>query len=146
MLTLHVIDGSNPAWREQADVVESLITELGAASTPRLDVFNKCDLVVDEILPHGDSIVSVSARTGAGLDELIKKIAARLDNGSFRVELAIPYDKGGLLDELYRLAKVEQVEYGESILVTAICTPKILGRLKEYVVSGWTPPKEEWES
>jgi len=144
-LLLHVIDGSNPAWREQADVVESLISELGAAATPRLDVFNKCDLVLDEILPHGENIVSVSARTGAGLDELIKKIAARLDSGSFRVELAIPYDKGGLLDELYRLAKVEQVEYGEAISVTAICTPKVLGRLKEYVVSGWTPPKEEWE-
>ena len=144
-LLLHVIDGSNPAWREQAEVVEKLIGELGAGETPCINVFNKCDKVLEEILPHGADIVSVSARTGAGLDDLIKKIAERLDAGTFRVELAIPYDKGGLLDELYRQAKVENVEYGESIAVTAVCTPKLLGRIKEYVVSGWTPPKEPWE-
>ena len=101
--------------------------------------------MVDEILPHGENVVSVSARTGAGLDELIEKIAAKLDTGIFRVELAIPYDKGGLLDELYRLAKVENVDYGEAINVTAVCPVKVLGRLKDYVVSGWAPPKEEWE-
>jgi len=144
-LLLHVIDASNPAWREQAEVVEKLIGELGAAATPRLDVFNKCDMLTAEIMPHGENIVCVSARTGAGLDELIRKIADRLDTGNFRVELAIPYDKGGLLDELYRLAKVENVEYGEAIAVTAVCPVKVLGRLKEYVVSGWTPPKEAWE-
>ena len=42
-LLLHVIDSSNPEWREQAAVVESLIHDLGASETPRLDVFNKCD-------------------------------------------------------------------------------------------------------
>ena len=68
-----------------------------------------------------------------------------LDKGTRRVTLHLPYDKGGLLDELYRQAKVENVEYGESIAVTAVCTPKLLGRIKEYVVSGWTPPKEDWE-
>ena len=144
-LLLHVIDASNPAWREQADVVEKLIGELGAGSTPRIDVFNKCDMLTEEILPHGENIVCVSARTGEGLDALIEKIASKLDTGIFRVELAIPYDKGGLLDELYRLAKVENVDYGEAINVTAVCPVKVLGRLKDYVVSGWAPPKEEWE-
>ena len=144
-LLLHVIDSSNPAWREQAEVVEKLIVELGAAETPRIDVFNKCDRFTGEILPHGEDVVSVSARTGAGLDGLIEKIAKRLDAGTFRVELAIPYDKGGLLDELYRLAKVESVDYADTVRVTAVCTPKLLGRMKDYVVSGWTPPKEDWE-
>ena len=144
-LLLHVIDGSNPAWREQADVVEKLIGELGAGGKPRIDVFNKCDKIMDEILPHGEDIVAVSARTGAGLDALIEKIGKRLDAGTFRVELSIPYDRGGLLDELYRQAKVENVEYGETVAVTAVCTAKLLGRIKEYVVSGWAPPKEDWE-
>ncbi len=144
-LLVHVIDASNPAWREQAQVVEALIGELGAATTPRLEVFNKCDRLLGDVLPHGEDIVSVSARTGAGLEELMEKIAARLDSGSFRVELAIPYDKGGLIDGLYREAKVERVEYGETIAVTAVCAPRLLGRLRGYVVSGWTPPKETWE-
>jgi len=133
-LLLHVIDASDPNWREQAAVVDRLIRELGAAETPRLEVFNKCDKFVGDILPHGEDMVSISARTGAGLDDLRAAIAKRLDAGVRRVALALPYDKGGLLDQLYREAKVERVEYGEAILVTAVCAPKTLGRVGEYIV------------
>ena len=144
-LLLHVIDTSNPEWREQAEVVEKLIVELGAEQTPRIDVFNKIDRCPSEILPHGEDIVSISAKTGQGLDELLSKIGDRLDTGAHRVALHIPYDKGGIVDLLHREAKVERVDYGESIEVEAVCTPIQLGRLKDYIVSGWTPPKEFWE-
>ena len=144
-LLLHVIDTSNPEWREQAEVVEKLICELGAEQTPRIDVFNKIDRCPSEILPHGEDIVSISAKTGQGLDELLSKIGDRLDTGAHRVVLHIPYDKGGIVDLLHREAKVERVDYGESIEVEAVCTPIQLGRLKDYIVSGWTPPKEFWE-
>ena len=144
-LLLHVIDTSNPEWREQAEVVEKLICELGAEHTPRIDVFNKIDRCPSEILPHGEDIVSISARTGQGLDQLLHMIGDRLDTGAQKVVLHIPYDKGGLVDMLHREAKVERVDYGETIEVEAICTPIQLGRLKDYIVSGWTPPKEFWE-
>ena len=144
-LLLHVIDSSNPEWRDQAAVVERLILELGAAETPRIDVFNKSDRYTGDIVPHGADIVSVSAKTGQGLDQLLEKIGERLDTGACRVVLHLPYDQGGLLDQLYRDAKVEQVEYGETIEVTGILTPILLGRMKDYIVEGWTPPKEFWE-
>ena len=144
-LLLHVIDASNPLWREQAAVVEQLIVELGAEQTPRIDVFNKCDRFTGDILPHGADIVSISAKTGQGLDELLKKIGGRLDAGACRVVLHLPYDQGGVVDMLHRQAKVERVDYGEAIEVEAVCTPVQLGRLKDYIVSGWTPPKEPWE-
>ena len=144
-LLLHVIDASNPLWREQAAVVEQLIVELGAEQTPRIDVFNKCDRFTGDILPHGADIVSISAKTGQGLDELLKKIGGRLDTGACRGGLRLPYDQGGVVDMLHRQAKVERVDYGEAIEVEAVCTPVQLGRLKDYIVSGWTPPKEPWE-
>lgn len=144
-LLLHVIDASNPLWREQAAVVEQLIVELGAEQTPRVDVFNKCDKFTGDILPHGADIVSISAKTGQGLDELLEKIGGRLDTGACRVVLRLPYDQGGVVDMLHRQAKVERVDYGEAIEVEAVCTPVQLGRLKDYIVSGWTPPKEPWE-
>ncbi|MDY3282558.1 GTPase HflX [Dysosmobacter sp.] len=133
-LLLHVIDVSNPDWQQQSEVVERLITELGADRLPRIDVFNKCDcLPAGEILPHGEDIVSVSARTGAGMAELLEKIDRRLDKGTRRVTLHIPYDKGGLLDMLYREAKVENVAYSETIDVTAVCTPRVLGLVEPYI-------------
>ena len=144
-LLLHVIDSSNPEWREQAAVVEKLIAELGAAGTPRIDVFNKCDRYTGDIVPHGEDIAAVSAKTGQGLDRLLEQIGARLDTGACRVVLHLPYDQGGLLDALYRDAKVEQVEYGETIEVTGVLTPILLGRMKDYIVEGWKPPKEFWE-
>lgn len=132
-LLVDVIDASGPNWREQAAVVDRLIQELGAAGTPRLEVFNKCDKFVGDILPHGEDMVSVSAKTGAGLDALLAAIGRRLDAGARRVELRLPYGKGGLLDQLYREARVEKVDYGETIEVTAVCTPRTLGQMAEYL-------------
>ena len=131
-LLLHVIDASNPEWRDQTAVVEDLIRELGAEQTPRLDVFNKCDRYLGDIRPHGEDIVSISARTGEGIDKLLEMIDKRLDKGSRRCILHIPYDKGGLLDMLYREAKVESVEYGETIDVVAVCGPRTMGQVAPY--------------
>ena len=133
-LLLHVIDVSNPEWQQQAQVVENLIVELGAAELPRIDVFNKCDAVpAGEIMPHGEDIVSVSARTGEGLDRLMELIDRRLDKGTRRCLIRLPYDKGALLDVLYRETKVESVEYSETIDVTAVCDPRVLGQMAPYI-------------
>ena len=132
-LLLHVIDVSNPEWKLQAQVVENLIVELGAGELPRIHVYNKCDaLPVGEMIPHGEDICHISARTGEGVDRLLAMINQQLDKGTRRVRLHLPYDKGGLLDMLYREAKVEQVEYSETIDVTAICGPKTLGQVQLY--------------
>ena len=143
-LLLHVIDSSSPQWREQAEVVDQLIHELGADQTPRIEVFNKCDLWTGDIRPHGEGRVSISAKSGEGVPELLAAIGKLLDNGARRVTIHLPYDKGGILETLYRDAKVESVEYGETIDVLAVCTPKIIGQLGP-LVEGWKPHKEPWE-
>ena len=133
-LLLHVIDVSNPEWQLQVHVVENLIAELGASDLPRIDVFNKYDrLPAGEIMPHGEDICAVSAKTGEGMDRLLELIGRRLDKGVRRVLLHIPYDKGGVVDTLYREAKVENVIYGETIEVTAVCGPRTLGRIASFV-------------
>lgn len=142
-LLLHVIDASNEEWQSQARVVEKLIRELGAEQTPRIDVFNKCDRFRSDILPAGENIVSISAKTGEGLDRLIAAIGKQLDQGAKNVTLSLPYDKGGLLDMLYREAKVEDVEYGETILVRATCTPKVLGQVQVYAAKPVSGPEPE---
>jgi GTP-binding protein HflX len=68
---LHVIDLSSPEWEAQAEVVDRLIDELGAAQTPCIRVYNKCDAYLG-ILPHGENVVCISARTGEGTAELLE--------------------------------------------------------------------------
>ena len=133
-LLLHVIDVSSEDWQGQARVVEDLILELGAGELPRIDVFNKSDLLPPgEIMPHGEDICAISAKSGQGVDKLLEMIARRLDKGTRRVAVHLPYDQGGLLDLLYKEAKVEKVEYGETIDVTAVCAPRTLGRVAEFI-------------
>ena len=143
-LLLHVIDVSNPQWQQQAAIVESLIRELKADHIPCLRVYNKCDLAFSGQRPAGEDSVSISARTGEGLDRLLALIDKRLDKGTRRVTIHLPYDKAGLLDGLYREARVESVEYAATIDVVAVCTPKVLGQVKDYI-ENWQEPKEDWE-
>ena len=142
-LLLHVIDVSNPEWEEQAHIVDDLIRELGADSIPCIRVYNKCDVAFGFQRKEEDA-VSLSARTGEGVADLLAAIDKKLDKGTKRVTLHLPYDKAGALDALYREARVESVEYGATVDVTAVCTPRVMGQLKDYI-EGWQEPKENWE-
>ena len=142
-LLLHVIDVSNPEWEEQARIVDDLIRELGADSIPCIRVYNKCDVAFG-FQRKEENAVSLSARTGEGVTDLLAAIDKKLDKGTKRVTLHLPYDKAGALDALYREAKVESVEYGETVDVVAVCTPRIIGQLHQFI-EGWTEPKEDWE-
>ena len=143
-LLLHVIDISDPHWLEQAQIVDELIEELGAQQIPCLRVYNKSDLYFGDIRPHGEDSVNISAKTGEGVDELLARIDKLLGKGARRVTIHLPYDKGGLLDMLYREAKVESVEYGETIDIVATCVPRVIGQAKDYI-EGYREPKEDWE-
>ena len=141
---LHVIDISNPEWETQARVVDGLISQLGASETPCLRVFNKCDAYIG-ILPHGEDVVCISARSGEGADVLVKKLLEMLDRGKKQVRLEIPYSDAGLVDLLKRETAVIGIEYTDSgIIAEAVVTPDVFGRVKKYI-PGYVEPKEDWE-
>ena len=141
---LHVIDISNPEWEEQARIVDELVRQLGAEQTPCLRIFNKCDRYFG-ILPHGENVICISARTGEGTDALIRKLSEMLDLGRKHVRLVIPYSEAGIMDRLNREAVLKKQEYTESgIEVEAIVTPEIFGRVKQFIPD-YEEPREEWE-
>ena len=141
---LHVIDLSNPEWEEQARVVDELIVQLGAESTPRLRVYNKCDRYFG-ILPHGEDVVCISAKSGEGAETLIKKLSEMLGRGKRHVNLVIPYPSAGLLDTLNREAAVLRTEYTEEgIECEAVVSADLFGRVKAFI-PGYVEPKEDWE-
>ena len=141
---LHVIDLSNPEWEEQAEVVDSLVRQLGAEQTPCLRVFNKCDLYVG-ILPHGDDVVCISAKTGEGTDVLAARLSAMLHDGVRETELLLPYADAAALDVLRRETQILSAEYeDQGIRIRANLTPELCGRYRQFI-PGWTEPHEEWE-
>ena len=116
----------------------------------KIDTVEKKEALLEVIAAYSaaydgfDAIIPISARTGEGLDRLLALIDKRLDKGTRRVTIHLPYDKAGLLDGLYREAKVESVDYAATIDVVAVCPPKVLGQVKDYI-ENWQEPKEDWE-
>ena len=139
-----MIDLSNPEWEVQADVVDALVNQLDAGKTPCLRVFNKCDRYVG-ILPHGEDVVCISARTGEGADALVLRLSAMLSDSLREAELLLPYTEAGQLDLLRREAQILSLQYAEDgVRVTALLTPDLFGRLKAWIPD-YTEPKEDWE-
>ncbi len=97
-LVLHVIDGSHPRWREQVEVAEQVMDELGVDRTRVINVYNKSDLVAAGEPPNGGSTggLWISAATGEGIPALKAELARRLgfdempQPGFQPVERAIP--------------------------------------------------------
>ena len=142
-----VIDVSDPEFREQAEVTDTLLEELGASGKPTLYVFNKCDRGAAEfssvgIPPAHAHTVTVSAHTGQGIDLLLGELQAIIREGKRRVEFHIPNAQAGALNTLYQNATVEDVEYGaDGMVVVAIVDAKVHGMLKKYDPN-WVTPEE----
>ena len=133
---LHVIDLSNPEWEAQAAVVDRLIDQLGAAHTPCIRVFNKCDAYLG-ILPHGENIVCISARSGEGVAELTERVRAILGRADHHVTLLLPYAQGALLETLHRDCAVLRTDYrDDGIALEVIIHPEQWPRLEPFVLPG----------
>ena len=131
---LHVIDLSNPEWEAQADVVDRLIDQLGAAHTPCIRVFNKCDAYLG-ILPHGKDVVCISARSGEGANELTERVRAILGRADHHVTLLLPYAQGALLETLHRDCAVLRTDYrDDGIALEVIIHPEQWPRLEPFVI------------
>ncbi len=133
-LLLHVIDISNPDHPEQMRVVDELITRLGAAETPCLRVYNKCDRFFGR-LPHGEDEICVCAATGEGLGALRHAIGQRLGADLTRVHLRIPYEKSAMAERLRREANVLDMQYtDECIDVLAVVRPELRAQYEAWEV------------
>ncbi|STY72884.1 GTP-binding protein HflX [Micrococcus luteus] len=102
---LHVVDGSHPDPEGQIAAVRSVFAEVDAHRIPEIIVLNKADAadpaVVARIRSKEPHAVVVSARTGDGIDELERAIAATIPRPDVRLELLIPFTRGELVSRLH---------------------------------------------
>ena len=107
-LILHVIDASLPDHMERIEEVERVLKQIGAGGQPMLRVFNKADIIAGG-LQADDSACSaarISALTGAGVEELLAKVAERLSAGRLRRTIRLNAGQGRLRALLYRRGRV----------------------------------------
>lgn len=133
-LILHLIDAAHPDWRQCEQVALQLIDELNAGDKPILTVYNKCDIADLSVVPSGPDKVRISARTGAGIDEMVDRLEQMLLALHTPAQLLIPYDKGGMLDQLYAAAQIQRIDYTENgIRVQALLDAAARGRFASFL-------------
>jgi len=138
-LIVHVVDASHPDPGGQIDTVRAVIKDVGAGSIPELVVFNKIDLadhnrrmVLRIIEPDG---IGVSARTGEGMEAMLKRIADLLPAPNVEVAVLIPYDRGDLVSRLHLNSRILMMDYRETgTFVRALVKPEIAAELAPFRV------------
>jgi GTP-binding protein HflX len=149
-LILHVADASATVDRldEMVASVEGVLHEIGADDLPVELVLNKIDAVDAlgrrRLANRFPGSLQISARTGEGLDELRARLAERFSARFELVRLLLPYDRGGLLAELYASGAPidEREDRPEGVLVRARLPHAAVRRLAQYLVAEEASHKE----
>ena len=154
-LILHVTDVSNPRHAELDAEVDKILNGLGVADRPRIRVFNKADLLSPEQrapLMHScdtgaagaGGLVLVSALTGEGVDELLRRIDAALPvDPVVTLSLRLPLAEGRTLSLVHALGRVLHSEVEDSHMLMDAEVPASIARslkLNAYTAEGTSRP------
>src|SRR5580765_5969294 len=137
-LLLHVVDGSHPDPEGQITAVRAVLADVDATDVKEVIVVNKADIadpdVVDRILRHEKHAIAVSARTGAGIEELQALIGVELPRPDVDVDVVVPYDRGDLVSRVHSEGEVVASEHrAEGTHLVARVNPDLAAELTAYV-------------
>jgi GTP-binding protein HflX len=130
-LILHVVDGSHTDPESQIAAVREVIAEIESArDIPEIVVINKADaadpVVLARLTMKERHSVVVSARTGAGIAELMEIIERELPQLDHEVRVLVPYERTDLVSRAHKEGEVLSVEHtGDGTILHA----RVLGSL-----------------
>jgi GTP-binding protein HflX len=120
-LVIQIMDVSSPSVLEQAETVDRVLADLGAAEKPRVVALNKVDLLgpatrrrtIAAVTERYRGAVAISATQRTGLPDLLGAIDLASRGDSVPLEILVPYGREGVLADLRRVGAVERTEYVE---------------------------------
>ena len=136
-ILLIISDITDPEVAEHIEVTRGVIEELGASDKPVIYVYNKCDMLEDEIPePDGENTVVISGATGQGVDRLLQVIEEEIHRFKKKYTLLIPYSAQSALSTLYDSYTVSEVNYlDDGISVEVILDERGKGVYGKYITS-----------
>ncbi|NBG87277.1 GTPase HflX [Isachenkonia alkalipeptolytica] len=135
-LLLHVVDISNPDYREQMKITEDTLKQIGALDVPMLYVYNKGDLAEVEIPKLIEDKVYISAKEHIGLEILMEAIERKVFKAYKKAKFLIPFKEGEVVSHLNQNATVLNQEYKpEGTLLEVECKEKDYEKYQEYLVA-----------
>jgi GTPase len=139
-LILHVVDGAHADPEEQVRAVREVLAEVGADGVPELLVVNKTDAAPEETLLRlkrtWPGAVFVSARTGAGIEELRAALDEQLPRPAVEVRVCVPYERGDLVARVHRRGEVLSSGHADSgTMMHARVDEALAAELRPYVLA-----------
>lgn len=133
---VHVVDASNPEYKNQISVVDSVLNDIGAVGRPEIIAYNKCDKGdCPETANVSRNSVFISAKEKTGLDKLIEEIGELAPGKKKEITVNIPYSEGSLVNELHTKQKVLFEEYTENgTKMTLLADSITYNKLREFIV------------
>lgn len=133
-IILNVCDASSPEAQVHLEVTQSLLESLGCSGSPIIPVLNKCDLVFGfDDIPVVGSSARISAKTGEGIERLLKAVDDNLPVRVKRGRWILPFDKAGLAAEVRRDGTPISEEYtANGLEIEAIVDEALYDKLKNY--------------
>ncbi len=134
---LHVLDITSHELPLHVEVVEELLGELEVLDRPVMTVLNKVDLCPDprRVARAFPGALTVSARTGEGLDELLGRVEWMLGRDYVEAELHLPYSKVVLLELFRRRGTIEHEGYdAEGATIRGRIPRSLWPRFQRYAV------------
>lgn len=114
-LIVHVVDGSHPDPQEQLRAVRQVINEIGGGEIMEIIAINKADVSAPEVLMNllrnESNAYAISARTGYGVDTLVKAIEAALPKPKVEINALIPFSRGDLVSAVHEQGEIISEEY-----------------------------------
>ena len=114
-LIVHVVDGSHPDPFEQLRAVREVINEIGGGEIMEIIAVNKADIaspeVLMEILRKESNAYAISARTGYGIENLIRAVEAALPKPKVEIKAIIPFSRGDLVSAVHEQGEIISEEY-----------------------------------
>ena len=114
-LIVHVVDGSHPDPQEQLRAVRQVINEIGGGEIMEIIAINKADVSAPEVLMNllrnESNAYAISARTGYGVDTLVKAIEAALPKPKVEINAVIPFSRGDLVSAVHEQGEIISEEY-----------------------------------
>ena len=135
-LIVHVVDGSDSDPRGQIKAVREVINEIGGGDIPEIIAVNKADVALPEVLMQllreEQNSFAFSARTGFGLDTLIKAIETSLPKPRIEITATIPFSRGDLVSAIHERGEIISETYSETgTLIHAFVDATIARKLEE---------------
>ena len=128
-MIFHVVDASNPQMDEQMYTVYETLHNLGVTDKPIITIFNKQDRLEQESIVRdfkADYMVKISAKTGAGLNDLLEAAEALLREQKVEIEAVYDYKEAGKIQLIRKYGELREEEYREDGIFVSAYVPKEL--------------------